>query len=138
VLTEKIKRDMNRVNINKLTATDIQGNDLTGGYILKLDKLDGSSSTDGFYSNFLPFAGSAPHFFMYEYPDGYDIQPGQKNYIQQQVNNFETALHGDQFKDPAYGYRPYIDIRSFIDVFIITELAKNVDGFRVSSFYIKP
>jgi hypothetical protein len=38
VLMEKIKRDKNRVDINKLEPIEISGNDVTGGYILKIDK----------------------------------------------------------------------------------------------------
>ncbi|HEX5167778.1 MAG TPA: CotH kinase family protein, partial [Cyclobacteriaceae bacterium] len=41
VLIEKIKRDKNRVDINKLDPDEISGNSLTGGYILKLDKTTG-------------------------------------------------------------------------------------------------
>ena len=36
VLTEKIKRDKNRVDISKLNPDEISGDDLTGGYIIKL------------------------------------------------------------------------------------------------------
>ena len=37
VLMEKIKRDSDRVNISKLNPEEIEGDDLTGGYILKFD-----------------------------------------------------------------------------------------------------
>ena len=37
ILTEKIKRDNNRVDIAKLDSTDIEGRSLTGGYILRID-----------------------------------------------------------------------------------------------------
>ncbi|MFT5071773.1 MAG: hypothetical protein ACI8V8_001744, partial [Chitinophagales bacterium] len=46
VFTEKVKRDDNRVDIAKLTVNDTIGDDLTGGYILKIDK-----STNGFGFN---------------------------------------------------------------------------------------
>jgi hypothetical protein len=35
---EKIKRDKNRVNISKILPTDLAGDALTGGYIIKIDK----------------------------------------------------------------------------------------------------
>ncbi|WP_438864631.1 CotH kinase family protein [Neptunicella sp.] len=41
VLLEKIKRDAARVDINKLKDDENDGEDVTGGYILKLDKTDG-------------------------------------------------------------------------------------------------
>ena len=34
---EKIKRDNNRIDISKLNPDEIEGDDLTGGYILKFD-----------------------------------------------------------------------------------------------------
>lgn len=40
ILVEKIRRDKSRVDISKLDETDIQGDDLTGGYIVKIDKGD--------------------------------------------------------------------------------------------------
>ncbi len=41
VLVEKIKRDGNRVNIAGLNSSDISGDNLTGGYIIKIDKTNG-------------------------------------------------------------------------------------------------
>jgi hypothetical protein len=35
------------------------------------------------------------------------------------------------------GYRAYIDVESFIDYFIITELSRNLDGYRVSVYFHK-
>lgn len=50
-------------------------------------------------------------------------------------NDFEEALLGPEFKDPARGYAAYIDVDSFIDNYIIRELAKDIDGnVRKSSF----
>jgi len=39
VMLEKIKRDDSRVDIAKLNPDDVSGDDLTGGYIIKIDKL---------------------------------------------------------------------------------------------------
>jgi hypothetical protein len=44
VFTEKIKRDENRINISKLNADENSGDDLTGGYIIKVDYYDDSNS----------------------------------------------------------------------------------------------
>ena len=50
VMAEKIKRDKNRVDISKLNPDEISGDDLTGGYIIKIDKFDGNNSGLGFES----------------------------------------------------------------------------------------
>lgn len=59
----------------------------------------------------------------------------QVTYIKQYVNDFEKALFGANFADPAKGYAAYIDVDSFVDNFIIEELSKDIDGnVRKSSF----
>ena len=44
VFTEKIKRDKNRVDISKLEPDENDGDDLTGGYIFKVDYYDATDS----------------------------------------------------------------------------------------------
>ena len=39
--------------------------------------------------------------------------------------------------DPNLGYKPYIDVNSFIAFFLVNEISKNVDGYRISSFLHK-
>jgi CotH kinase protein len=45
VFMEKLKRDNNRINVKKLTATDNDPTTITGGYILKIDKTAGKGGT---------------------------------------------------------------------------------------------
>lgn len=137
VLIEKIKRDKNRVDIAKLEPTELSGNDLTGGYIFKIDKFTGGSG-EGWSSAYRPpYGESREIYFQYDYPKPGDIAVEQKEYIKKYVNDFETALKGDQFNDPSVGYERYIDVNSFIDFFIMQELSKNVDGYRLSTYLYK-
>lgn len=136
VLMEKIKRDANRVDVSNLTAADTSGAAITGGYILKIDKTTGSG-TGGFSSAFPPIGNGQIPFILYDYPDDVTIAPQQANYIQSYVDSFENALHGNQFTDPIVGYSKYINDTSFIDYFLMTELSKNVDGYRISSYFYK-
>ncbi len=136
ILMEKIKRDDNRVDIAKLTDQDNSGDDLTGGYILKLDKYDGSGG-GGFASQHLPPNSSQQIFFQYDEPQDDEITAAQKAYIQGFMRDFERTLKSNVYADPALGYRQYIDVGSFIDFFLINELNRNVDGFRLSSFMYK-
>ncbi|MBS1508186.1 MAG: CotH kinase family protein [Bacteroidetes bacterium] len=139
VLLEKIKRDKNRVNIAKLTTTDISGDDVTGGYIIKIDKTTGSGGSDGWASAFPPLNRSNNQYiyFLYDYPQDVDIVSQQKSYIQQYVNNFEVALSSSNFKDPINGYAKYIDVGSFVDFMLMMEVTKNADGYRLSTFLYK-
>lgn len=57
------------------------------------------------------------------------------NSVKACLNGFETALWGSNFKDPVKGYAAYIDVDSFVNYYILHELAKDVDGnIRKSSF----
>lgn len=138
VLIEKIKRDKFRVDINKLDPDEITANNLTGGYIIKIDKATGSGG-DGWSSSYPPPLrnGDQQITFLYEVPKSEDIVIEQKTYIQQYVADFENALAGPDFADPVNGYAKYIDPASFIDYFIINEMSKNVDGYRISTFLHK-
>ncbi len=135
VLIEKIKRDKDRVDIARLQDDEISGDDLTGGYILKIDK----GNDAGWTSDYPPLRrqGNQTIVFQYEYPDGDDIVAEQQAYIQQFVNDFEDALAGDNFADPENGYARYIDVNSFVDYLIANEVTRNPDAYRISTFMHK-
>jgi len=136
VFLEKIKRDSLRVDIAKLTPADLSGDDLTGGYILKIDKTTGTN-TGGWNSMYTPPSGGPAPVILYEYPDGNTLHPLQAQYIEAYCDSFETALHGPNFMDPLNGYRRFIEMGSWVDFFIMNEFSKNVDGYRISSFFYK-
>lgn len=137
VLLEKIKRDANRVNIKKLNPTDTTGDAVTGGYIIKIDKLDGENN-DGWYSNFRPFPQlSARIFYQYHYPKPEDIVEAQKNYIRAWIYSFESAMYGPYYADSILGYSKYINVNSFVDYILLNELVKNIDAYRLSTFFYK-
>jgi hypothetical protein len=135
---EKIKRDSSRVDIAKLNSWENAGDSLTGGYIIKIDKTTGNGGA-GWTSPFPPAVstGGQTIYYQYEYPDPDSISTQQKNYIQQYVDSFETALAGANFADTVNGYRKYCKVNSFIDYFILNEVAKNVDGYRLSTYLHK-
>ncbi|PCJ94516.1 MAG: hypothetical protein COA50_12205 [Flavobacteriaceae bacterium] len=145
VFMEKLKRDGERIDINKLKEDENSGEDVTGGYILKIDKVAGSNLGDGyndlnsFTSQHDPLnAASGQEInFLYEYPDAEDITTEQKTYISTYVTDFENALASNDYTDESLGYASYIDVNSFIDFFLLNELSNNVDGYRLSTYMQK-
>lgn len=144
VFMEKLKRDENRIDINKLKEDENSGEDVTGGYILKIDKADGANETiytdfNAFASNFTPNGadGDQKIYFNYDYPKAEKITLEQRTYISTYINDFETALYDGNFADMEEGYANYIDVNSFIEFFILNELANNVDGYRLSTWLTK-
>lgn len=131
LLMEKIKRDSNRVDISKLNPDEISGSDLSGGYILSIDR-----PGDYWISPYKGMFGG-DIVINYIYPDYIDMPYQQSQYIKNYVTSFENALNGTNYRDPDNGYRAWADINSFIDYFLINELNRNVDAYRLSAFFYK-
>ncbi|PHI19795.1 spore coat protein CotH [Lewinellaceae bacterium SD302] len=140
LFTERIKRDEERVDIAKLREEEIDGDDLTGGYILKFDKLTGESDEveSFFFSN---YAGDTPAQqdirILYDYPAPEELVPEQRTYIREWVRDFEDRLMGDNWLDEEDGYAHLIDRQSIVDMIILNEISRNVDGFRLSTYFHK-
>ncbi|HLG38668.1 MAG TPA: CotH kinase family protein [Chitinophagaceae bacterium] len=134
VFMERIKRGSGRVGIAKINATDVSGDAVTGGYIFSLDK-----EPNGWFSSFVTpgSTNGAKRQFSYVYPKPENIVQPQKDYIKSYVDSFENALAGAQFQDPVNGVRKFADLPSFIDYFIVNEISRNVDGYRLSSYFYK-
>lgn len=76
-------------------------------------------------------------YFLYEYPNDENISPAQKNYIADYIRDFESALLTDNFSKGERTYTRYIGLESFADYFILSELCRNVDAYRLSTFLQK-
>lgn len=173
VFMEKLKRDVNRIDVATLDDTDSDPAVITGGYILKIDKTSGGDhnlnqpleyfltnwdddaryngeisfrSRYDIYGNLLDFEPFGPPYhpdqyletyFLYEYPDAAAITDSQKTYIREYIDAFETALLKDDFSSATRSYTGYIDQGSFVDYFILNELVRNVDGYRLSTYLQK-
>ncbi len=134
VLMENIKRDKDRVDISKLDADDTQGDSLTGGYIFRIDKF-GPGDQNIWRSDQLSFTG-LPIEYQIVYPKPDDLQSEQRDYIINLVTEFEDVVFQDNYQDED-GFRQYIDEDSFIDFFLLNEMARNPDAYRISTYFHK-
>ena len=135
MLMENIKRDVNRVDIATLLPTDTVGNEVTGGYIMKVDRIQGDF--EGGWASPYPRLGGDEQFIQMHKPEADDLHPLQFNYIQQHFTQFEHALAGNNYTDPEMGYRAFIEPESFIDMYFANEITKNVDAYRLSTYFYK-
>lgn len=134
IMLEKIKRDKNRVDVRKLKETDIASKAVTGGYILKVDK----GNDGGWHSTRESVIPNTFCYYQYVYPKQEDIQMAQTEYIKSFVDSLEEALYSPDFKNSAgKHYSEYLDVASFVDNFIINELSRNIDGYRLSTYFHK-
>lgn len=130
VAMERVKVDDDRVNIMKLTTPNLWDDTLTGGYIVKVDKLTGEVGTS-WVSDY-----NSEVVFQFHDPEYDELSAIQSSYMQNFVNEFEDVINGPDF-GAITGYHTYIDSRSFQDFFILQELGRTVDGYRSSSFLHK-
>lgn len=125
ILMERIKLDKNRVNLERLEPGDT---DITGGYILEMDTYRRFNTGESY------FRTERGLELIKIYPKADKITELQEEWIINYMNEFESVLYGDNFKDKDYGYQKYIDVDSFIDYIILNELFKNSDIFYASTF----
>ena len=135
IFMEKIKRDNNRVDISKLNPDETTGDDLTGGYIVKVDKWDGENN-EGWWSD-SPLPGFDGVWYQYHYPEPDDIVDEQKDYINNYITDFELLIASESYNDPNTGYYDQVNLGSFIDVSLMSEISKNVDAYRLSAYMYK-
>ncbi|WP_258097183.1 CotH kinase family protein [Marinoscillum pacificum] len=139
VLMEKIKRDGERVDISKLEEDENDGDDLTGGYIVKLDKINEGELVKSWESAYAPPLRQENFQivnFLVDYPKPEDLTDAQFTYIKTYISAFEQALYTKDFSDET-GYQNYIDVASFIDYALLCELNRNVDSYRLSTYLFK-
>ncbi len=133
-LTEKIESGGNRLDISGIGPDDIAGDNLTGGYILKIDRADEDETA---WQTPTAQAGSEDKIVVVE-PEQEDEKPEQIAYIQNYIGNFETAVLADRAGNWATrNYQKYIDVPSWIDVHLLNSFALNPDSFRLSSYFHK-
>ncbi len=140
VLAEKIKIDKNRCDIATLKDSDVLGDELTGGYLLKLDRpeWDDVEGKDYWISPYRArTAYQQQEYFLLVDPKDEKINDIQFNYIKNYITAFEDAMNSDNYTDRVNGYLPYIDLQSFVDYYIISELSRNLDGYRISTYLHK-
>ncbi|MCX7424226.1 MAG: CotH kinase family protein, partial [Planctomycetia bacterium] len=127
LLVEKIKVGENRVDIAELDPTDNALPDVSGGYIFAQDRTEYESTFN------TPMSGTWVHVS----PGKDEITPEQIAYLTSYVTTVENVLASSTFADPVNGYAQYIDVDSFVDSFISIELARNTDGYGLSTYYYK-
>jgi hypothetical protein len=128
LLVERIKVAPGRVEIEELEPYHNTWPDVSGGYIFKYDRLNAGESG---------FRTPRNSLFAFVRPDETTATPQQKQYITSYVDSLENALFSSSFTNRQTGYARYLDARSFIDLHLITELAKEIDGYRLSTFFYK-
>lgn len=132
VLLEKIKIGKHRVDIDKLEPEHTRLPQVTGGYLLSIDRPapgEGQIYTAGVGVNCLN-----PKWDELRQPQ----RAPQYQYLNNYFSTLTSVLNGASFADPVQGYAQYVDVPRAIDHHILNVLTFNVDALRLSGFFYKP
>jgi len=129
LLQEKIKIDSGRVNIVKMTASDNNTPNLTGGYIVKADKTTGGDPVGWTMPS---YAGDTDYIFDSPKPE--NITTAQSNYIHGRFTALQAAASAGNY-GLLNGVPSLIDMPTFIDFMIMSEISSNVDSYQLSSYF---
>jgi hypothetical protein len=132
VLEEKIKIGPNRVAIDELGAADVKPPAVTGGYLLKFDRL--GPGEGGLEAGGAGMVYVDPQEEVIELPQ----RAPQREYLRRYFDDFERALHSPKWRDPREGYRAYFDVDAGIDFHVVEVLSGNVDCMAFSTHFYKP
>ncbi len=115
-ITEKVEDGANRVNIGDT------------GYLLEIDQLERLDFDDVYFTT--------QRFLINIKEPKVDWGSAELAEVSALINDFERALFARDFKQQDTGYRAHIDVDSFIDWYLISEITKNVDSQFWSSIFL--
>jgi len=118
-ITQKVEESDNRVALGDT------------GYLLELDQLDRIDPDDVYFESTV-----TERFIINIKEPNLDYGSEEFRYIENLIAEFEEALFGANFQDENIGYKNHINLESFIDWYLISEITKNVDSRWFSSIYL--
>jgi hypothetical protein len=132
VLEERIKIGPKRINIDRLGAEDLRSPEVTGGYLLKVDRL--GPGEEGLTAGGAELVYVEPKEQLISIPQ----RAAQRKYLSTFFDDFDRALRGAEWLDPTRGYRAFLDVDAAIDFHVLEVLSGNVDAMVLSTYLHKP
>ena len=117
---EKITRDKDRIDVERLPESVNSEPGIAGGYIMKIDRLDPGDSG-------LSAGGRS---LGWVYPKEEDVTPEQADWLRDYLNAMNNSLSGNNYED-------YIDPLAWADHHLHNVLALNADALRLSTYFHK-
>ena len=118
-ITQKVEEGDNRVALGDT------------GFLLELDQVFRLDPDDVYFES-----NATDEFLVNIKEPELTAGSSQFMYIKNMIHGFEDALFSDDFKSQTQGYAAHIDLESFIDWYLISEITKNVDSQSFSSMYL--
>jgi hypothetical protein len=132
VLTEKIKRGPERVPIEELDELAMTEPDIQGGYLLEWTQRKRLDAGE------VSFSTRHAEVLLIDYPKAGELDAAQERWIIEHIEAFEAALAELEQNRDSDSFEAFIDVDTFVDYFLLSELLRNHDVFIASTFIHKP
>jgi CotH kinase protein len=127
---DRIEVGPQRVNITKMSTTDVTPPAVDGGYLLQAEYTDRLEVGDTYFTT----APVGTNFLM-ESPSGSAVQPQQLATISSYVQGLEDAILAGNFSSQT-GVPSRMNVDSLVAYYLVQELLKNKDSPMGSSVYL--
>jgi len=117
---EKISRDGDRVDVERLVDGVTTEPGISGGYMLKVDRLDPGDNG----------INAGGRTLGWVYPKEENVTGPQSNWIRDHINDMQASLTTSDYQD-------FIDAESWIDHHLLNVLTLNADALRLSTYFHK-
>lgn len=142
-LIQPIKNRKGTLDLKSLDTKDVAPSVISGGYIFKFDQMvqdsgmlklecTGSKKMEGFGMGG-KVDSTATCFADLELVEPANPNPQQIEWITSYIQEFHNALHAK----PAGDWKKYVDVASFVNIHVVNEVTRNVDGWIRSHFMHK-
>jgi hypothetical protein len=142
-VVQTIKNQKTRLDLKQLRMDDTEPEKLSGGYIFKFDQgavdsseteleCTGAEKMSGGFGR-RDIDSSATCWDDLELVDPSPANPEQIAWITGYLQEFHDALHAE----PVGNWVQYIDMPSFVDLFLIDEITRDVDAYIRSHYMYK-
>ena len=122
VFMERNKIGEGRVDIDRVAPSATELPDVSGGYLLKVDRNDGVQTFSAGGLTMVPVQPKT-------------LPPAQRSYLMQFFNEMRASLDPNTVIDRD---GEFVDVASWIDHHILNFYPVNVDAFRLSGYLYKP
>lgn len=136
IFTERVSKGKTRLNLHDPGEDN---GDLTGDYLVEVDRDDAPNYTSKYHPwsslngdeerwRYIKYQFKSP-----EEEDFYELPTGTRAALENEIDKMEESFLTANWNNPETGYRKHIDVNSFIDYMLTTELSMNIDGYRLST-----
>ena len=129
-VVEQVRIDNDRVDINEMKPTDTEGEAITGGYLIELDRM--SDDTDQ-WRWVLPYLQGGAHQANIKKPKIDESNQAQHDYIKDYLFKVDKLLGTSE--DMEYVMETYIDMPSWAAQWLVFELSGTPEPNGPSSWY---